>query len=144
MKIRRAALPDVKRLAAIEALQPDSAGWGENGWKTELDTSAAQVWCAEQNGEVAGFVSFRLAAGLAEILNVAVHPHYCRQGVGTALLEQVWQELEKQGAQEVTLEVNARNTKAIALYQKMGLQERGRREKFYHHTDDALIMGKRL
>ncbi len=144
MKIRRAVLSDVARLAAIEALQPASAGWGENGWQTELNTSAAQIWCAEQNDEVAGFVSLRLAAGLAEILNVAVHPQYCRQGVGSALLAQVWRTLKEQGAQEVTLEVNAQNIAATALYKKMGLTEMGRRKKFYHHTDDALIMGKRL
>ena len=144
MKIRRATLSDVARLATIEALQPASAGWGENGWQTELNTSAAQIWCAEQDGEVVGFISLRLAAGLAEILNVAVHPHYCRQGVGSALFAQVWQELKIQGAQEVTLEVNAQNIAAIPLYKKMGLQERGRRKKFYHHTDDALIMGRML
>ena len=80
MKIRRANLPDVACLAAIENVQPASAGWGERGWQTELNTAAAQIWCAEQNGEVIGFVSIRLAAGWAEILNVAVHPHYCRQG----------------------------------------------------------------
>lgn len=144
MKIRRADSSDVACLAAVEALQPASAGWGENGFRTELNTTAAQIWCAEQNGEIAGFVCLRLAAGFAEILNVAVHPQYCRQGIATALLRQVWQELKKQGAQEVTLEVNAQNIPAVALYQKMGLRCTGRREKFYHHTDDAFIMGKQL
>ena len=144
MNIRRAEKTDVASLAQIETLQPFSAGWGTAGWTHELENKAAQVWCAEEEGSVIGFVSVRAAAGLAEILNVAIAPAFCRCGKGFLLLTHVLEALKAQGVAEVTLEVNQRNKAALALYRKAGLCERGRREKFYHQTDDALIMGKEL
>ena len=89
-------------------------------------------------------VCLRAAAGQAEILNVAVHPSACRKGIGLALFSYVLNALKVQGVQDVTLEVNSKNFPAICLYEKVGFREVGRREKFYHQTDDALIMGKRL
>lgn len=144
MNIRRAQKTDVIRLAQIEKLQPFSAQWGVEGWKSELENAFAQVWCAEEDGEVIGFVSVRAAAGLAEILNVALDPAFCRRGKGQMLLAHVLKDLKTHNVAEVTLEVNECNGTAVSFYTKAGLVVRGRREKFYHQTDDALIMGKEL
>lgn len=142
--LRRAYVPDTDALFAVEHSQPQSANWGKNGLKSELQNSAAQIWCAQEDGNICGFISFRLAAGLAEILNVAVAPSACRKGVGFALMQKVLSVLKKDGADTVTLEVNIRNIAAIGLYEKAGFREVGRREKFYHFTDDALILEKKL
>jgi len=131
-------------LFAVERSQPQSANWGREGLKSELANPSAQIWCAQEDGKICGFVSFRLAAGLAEILNVAVDVQHCRKGIGFALLQKVADVLKKEGADTVTLEVNVRNIAAIGLYEKMGFYEVGHREKFYHFTDDALIMERKL
>ena len=143
MNIRKATAQDIPRLVQIEMLQPFSAQWGLNGWQRELENTAAQVWCYEEE-KVKGFVSLRAVAGVAEILNIAVDPADCRRGIGSALLARAVAELKKQQVQEVTLEVNVRNYDAIALYTKAGFFERSRRKRFYHYTDDALLMGKTL
>ena len=132
MKLRPAVALDAPRLAQIEAAQPMSAHWGEKGLAGEIIHPFAQVWCAEENGEVLGFLALRLAAGFCEILNLAVCPQACRRGIGFLLLTRAF------------AEVNVRNIPAISLYQKAGLKETGRREKFYNDTDDALIMGAEL
>ena len=132
MKLRPAVALDAPRLAQIEAAQPMSAHWGEKGLAGEIIHPFAQVWCAEENGEVLGFLALRLAAGFCEILNLAVCPQACRRGIGFLLLSRAF------------AEVNVRNIPAISLYQKAGLKETGRREKFYNDTDDALIMGAEL
>ena len=143
MNIRRATALDIPRLVQIEMSQPFSAQWGLSGWQQELQNTAAQVWCYEEE-KVEGFVSLRAAAGVAEILNVAVDPACCHRGIGFALLTRALEDLQTQKVEEVTLEVNVRNYAAIALYKKAGRQERSRRRKFYHQTDDALLMGKTL
>ena len=143
MSIRRAEQQDVKRLAQIEMSQPFSAQWGPKGWTQELENKAAWTWCFEEEN-IKGFVSSRAAAGVAEILNVAVDPAYCHRGIGFALLSHALETLKTQGITDVTLEVNVRNYAALALYKKAGFEERGRRKKFYQQTDDALIMGKQL
>lgn len=145
MRHLRRALPiDAAELAAVEAGQPMSAGWGEAGFVTELAHNFAFVWCAVEAGQIIGFVAVRQVADFCEILNLAVSPLHCRQGIGAGLLAKLFSELKQKDCREVTLEVNYRNAAAIGLYQKMGFTQTGRREKFYHGTDDALILGVKL
>lgn len=141
MNIRRATALDVSELACLERLQPQSAQWGEKGWKTEIIQAASYVFCMEEDKKLIGFAALRLAAGFGEILNVAVHPDYCRRGIGFQLLSRLVQYARSQGGEELTLEVNIYNRAAISLYSKIGFSEIGRREKFYHNKEDALIMG---
>lgn len=143
MKLRRAEQKDIPCLVQLEKLQPFSAQWGPKGWEQELANKASCVWCFEEK-KVVGFISAHGAAGMAEILNIAVEPACCHRGIGFALLNHALAALKEQGITDVTLEVNVYNDAALALYKKAGFEVRGRREKFYHQTDDALIMGKLL
>lgn len=144
MKCRLATPLDAERLVQIENSQPMCAHWGQKGWGSEIKNTSAQIWCWEEDGEVVGFVAARIAAGLGEILNVAVLPAYTRKGVGFRLLTRLLAEARSQGVERMTLEVNVRNVAAISLYSKAGFNEAGRRKKFYNQQDDALIMGKDL
>ncbi len=140
MKLRLATALDAPDLARLENTQTLCAHWGENGWKTETAQPASIVWCAEEEGQLVGFAAMRVAAGLGEILNVAVHPNYCRRGIAFSLLSKLLQEARHQSCEELSLEVNIRNRAAISLYTKLGFLEVGRREKFYNAKEDALIM----
>lgn len=141
MIYRQARLPDAAPLAAIEALQPRCAQWGQAGWCSELQTAAAYVCCAQEAQEVVGFVALRLAAGTGEILNVGVHPRWCKRGIGGQLVARALAWAKQHGGQEITLEVAAGNTAAQALYRRAGFHTVGVRKKFYHGQEDALIMG---
>ena len=141
MKFRLATPLDAERLAYIETQQPLSAHWGVKGFASETIQPAARVWCWEENGEILGFLAMRLTAGFGEILNLAVLPKACRQGIGFRLLAKALADAKEKDGHELTLEVNVRNAPAISLYLKAGLKELGRREKFYNNQDDALIMG---
>lgn len=49
------------------------------------------------------------------------------------------------GVKTLCLEVRVSNASAIALYQKLGFTEVGRRPRYYFHpTEDALIFKKKL
>ena len=144
MKFRTAFLADVPALAEIEHLQPRCAQWGQTGWKTELADQSACVFCAEENGQVMGFVSLRLAADIGEILNVGVHPSLLRRGIAGQLLNHALAWAREHGGKQITLEVAATNLPAVQLYQKEGFVQVGVRKNFYATKEDALIMGRAL
>jgi ribosomal-protein-alanine N-acetyltransferase len=79
------------------------------------------------------------------ITNLAVHPEWRRRGVarqllGTALIEGV-----ARGVTLAFLEVRPSNTRALALYERLGFQVIGRRNGYYFDTgEDALVMEARL
>ena len=54
-------------------------------------------------------------------------------------------ELAKLGSRCLTLEVRASNVPAIALYEKLGFSQAGRRPNYYRNPrEDALILRKTL
>ena len=77
----------------------------------------------------------------AHITLLAIHPDYQRQGLGLMLLCTLLQSAQYRGLERATLEVRASNQAAIALYQKFGFQEAGRRRRYYQDTgEDALVL----
>jgi ribosomal-protein-alanine N-acetyltransferase len=90
--------------------------------------------------EIAGLGGFWLIAGELHVITLAIHPHYQRLGLGAWLLLFLIEEGQKLGAEIATLEVRVSNQVAIALYQKYGFQEVGRRPGYYtNNGEDALI-----
>ncbi len=94
---------------------------------------------------VAGYLFARRVMDEAEILNLAVHPGHLRRGLGTALVQDVLQDLAGAGAHRVFLEVRASNVGAQAFYRHLGFESRGRRRGYYSHpTEDALILAREI
>jgi diamine N-acetyltransferase len=54
--------------------------------------------------------------------NISVEPDYRSQGVGEALMEQVYVLAREEGIQRVTLTVWAFNERAIAFYERLGFK----------------------
>ena len=72
--------------------------------------------------------------------NVAVRPECRRQGIGDRLLEGFCRFGQAHLA-FLTLEVRPSNAAAVALYEKHGFQEAGRRKDYYTDpTEDALLL----
>ena len=66
-----------------------------------------------------------------------------RCGIARRLVEQLMEELKQQGNYCLSLEVRASNAPAIALYEKLGFSQVGRRPKYYRNPrEDALILRK--
>ena len=117
--------------------------WSENSVASELDNELS-FWLVALDGDtVAGYIGSQSVLGESDMMNVAVHPAYRRQGIAEALVTQLVQALKEIGNHCLTLEVGASNATAIGLYEKLGFSEVGRRPNYYRNPkEDALILRK--
>ena len=77
----------------------------------------------------------------AHITLLAVDPDYQRQGLGQGMLYVLLRLAHGRGLERATLEVRVSNSGAIALYEKFGFREAGRRKRYYQDTgEDGLIL----
>lgn len=132
----------VSAVAALETIC-FSDPWSENSVSSELKNKLALWLVAEENGTVAGYIGSQTCGEESDVMNVAVHPDFRRRGIAEALVNALVEELKAIGSHCLTLEVRASNAPAIALYEKMGFSEIGRRKNYYRNPrEDALILRK--
>ena len=117
--------------------------WSENSMASELNNPLS-LWLVAVDGDrVAGYVGSQTVMDESDMMNVAVHPDYRKQGIATALILGLVEELRKRGSRSLTLEVRASNETAISVYRKLDFQEVGRRKNYYRNPrEDALILRK--
>ena len=132
----------VSQVAELEKLC-FSDPWSENSVASELNNQLALWLVAEDNGRVAGYVGSQTVLGESDMMNVAVHPDYRKQGIATTLIVGLVEELRKRESRCLTLEVRASNENAISLYRKLEFQQVGCRKNYYRNPkEDALILRK--
>ena len=132
----------VKAVADLEKIC-FSDPWSENSVASELKNKLALWLVAEEEGRVAGYIGSQTCGDESDVMNVAVHPDFRRRGMAEALVNALVAELKAMDSHCLTLEVRASNVPAIALYEKLGFSEIGRRKNYYRNPkEDALIMRK--
>lgn len=133
----RSHLPAAVRLEQ----QVFSHPWSAQLLEDELYNPHVSLVAAQgEQGEFLGYgmVSAVLDEGCLE--KIVVDPQYRRQGVAEGILKAFlrfgWAHLAF-----LTLEVRESNAPAIALYQKLGFQEVGRRKRYYTDpVEDAVLL----
>ena len=117
--------------------------WSEKSVASEL-TNPLSLWLVAVEGEtVAGYIGSQTVMDESDMMNVAVHPHFRKQGIATALIVGLVEELRKRGSRCLTLEVRASNENAISVYRKLEFREVGLRRNYYRNPrEDALILRK--
>ena len=117
--------------------------WSENSIASELDNQLAFWLVAEEGETVAGYIGSQTVMDETDMMNVAVHPDFRRQGIAEALVNGLVEQLKAMGSHCLALEVRASNAPAISLYEKLGFSEIGRRKNYYRNPrEDALILRK--
>ena len=144
MIIREMNVNDVPAIAELERVC-FSDPWSENSISSELNNPLSYWLVAEDNGVIAGYVGSQSVLDAADMMNIAVSSDYRRQGIGQALIEGLVAHLQQKNVIALLLEVRVSNIPAIALYEKLGFEQVGRRRGYYHNPrEDALILRKEL
>ena len=132
----------VAQVAALEKLC-FSDPWSENSVASELNNPLS-LWLVALDGErLAGYVGSQTVMDESDMMNLAVHPDYRCQGIGSRLVDELIKELKKKGSQRLTLEVRVSNEPAKRLYDELGFSEIAVRKRYYSHPkEDALILRK--
>ena len=92
-----------------------------------------------------GFAFSELRKGEFKLDKLYIHPDVQRRGVGGQMIEHVAARARKLGYPAVVLQVNKRNTKAIASYQKYGFVVRETTvEDLGRYVMDDFVMEKKL
>ncbi len=146
LQMRPMAAADAEAMAALE--RDSFAGAGHEPWSASLFLSelaesagaARSWWVAHDNGELIGFAGGMVVDKDVEILDVAVSADHRRKGIARKLLSHVSYDAQMLGCTSASLEVEADNEPAIALYATLGFEEVGRRRGYYGAGRDALVM----
>lgn len=140
-EIRRMSEDDYMKAAAIEAECFSDRPWTAEQFHEELSLDFSRTFLAYQDEEAAGFVNMWLTPPMAVINNIAVLGKYRRRGIASELINAALSECG--GCSSLTLEVRVSNEAAIALYERFGFSQVGRRRDFYEDPrEDAFIMTK--
>ena len=105
----------------------------------ELKKSGCEI-VASQNG----FIVWRTVLDESEIITVGVHPDARGTGIAIAMIGIMENEIKKNGANKIFLEVSHTNTPAIKLYEKCGFTQIGKRKNYYSDGSDAILMQKNI
>lgn len=117
--------------------------WRIQSIASELHNPLSTWLVAVDNGHLCGYVGSQSVLDGADMMNIAVHPDYRRQGIAYALVESLISLLKEKGVVFLCLEVRVSNESAINLYQKMGFEIAGKRPGYYRNPrEDAYIMRK--
>lgn len=108
----------------------------------ELGRSWARIWVARDapGKEALGFLLAWSVADELQVINLATHPDFRRQGVAKLLLSNALERALRERARLVLLEVRRSNQAAIALYRAHGFSVCHVRRAYYADNEDALEM----
>ena len=117
--------------------------WSEMSIASELNNRLS-CWLVALDGDVVvGYVGSQTVLGETDMMNIAVHPGYRKQGIATDLIQTLIDTLSKQGSHSLMLEVRQTNEPAKNLYQALGFETVGIRKNYYPNPrEDALIQRK--
>ena len=117
--------------------------WSEMSISSELRSVWSYWVVALCEDTVVGYIGSQSSIDESDVMNVAVHPDWRRQGIAENLIEHLIRELKSRGSKALMLEVRASNAPAIALYEKLGFRQVGLRKNYYKNPkEDALILRK--
>ena len=132
-------VPQVAQLEKLCFADP----WSEMSIASELRNIWSYWVVALDGDEVVGYIGSQSSCDETDIMNIAVHPDCRRRGIAESLIDNLIKELKNRGSHALMLEVRVSNDPAIALYEKLGFQQVGRRKNYYRNPkEDALILRK--
>lgn len=140
---------DAAMVAALHARAGAGRPWSATEYGAILARTDVQgaLAVATPDGAPCGFALWSVAAGEAELYEIAVDLGWRRQGVGRRLMAALEESLRHQGVSALYLEVAEDNESARRFYRSLGFEPAGRRAGYYTSGPapvDAVVMRKAL
>jgi ribosomal-protein-alanine N-acetyltransferase len=127
-----------------QACFPPGISYSKTTLRYFLKLSSADCVVAEEGTHIAGFVLSEENPPLAHIITLDVEEKQRRNGVGTALLQQLESNLASRGVRSVLLETAVDNEAAVAFWQRHGYRIEATLRRYYLGHLDAYEMRKLL
>jgi ribosomal-protein-alanine N-acetyltransferase len=139
VEVRRLVYADLPQVIAIER-RAFPTPWSLAMFVLELSKPSGICLAAMIDGRMVGYLICSRYDTVWHIMNIAVDPQRWRQGIGSALLADLYERVGDDRAR-FTLEVRRSNGAAIRLYERDGFRAAGLRRRYYQDNgEDALIM----
>lgn len=118
--------------------------WTRGNFLDSLYSSYENWTLRETTRELAGYFLLMFAVDEAHLLNITVRRGLHGKGIGRMLLDKVVQLAREKGMTSVLLEVRPSNHRALAIYQRYGFVQIGKRKAYYpapnNTREDAIVM----
>ncbi|MBF0100435.1 MAG: ribosomal protein S18-alanine N-acetyltransferase [Desulfobacterales bacterium] len=128
--------------------------WNSQMFKEEFVLSYSHHFVLYVENKLGGYICFHTVVDELEILRIAVHPCFRRQGIGTHLMQICFQIAFDHDIDNLFLETPCSNSQAIEFYQQLGFTVIGKRPNYYQSyttinaqsimAQDAVVMRNSL
>jgi ribosomal protein S18 acetylase RimI-like enzyme len=136
MEIRPYEEADEAEVAALwREVFPNAPAWNhpETDIRRKLAVQRELFLVAIRDSELVGTAMGGYDGHRGWVYYVVVSPNHRRQGIGTALMEEVEERLARIGCPKINLQVRATNDEVVCFYEKLG-----------YRVEERISMGKRL
>lgn len=118
--------------------------WTPSLLKSEIMGNNRKYIVAKQKDKIVGFAGIMLNFNEAEMMNIVTKKSERGKGIGKVLLEKLIEIAKKNHAETIFLEVHKNNQIARKIYENAGFIEIGERKNYYHSTEKAILMSKKM
>lgn len=151
MKIRDFSAEDAPTLLAIIKSLPDYfTNEAISDIEKDLRDARTRTLILEEDGDIVGFLSYRIDGAEAELLWMAVRPSSRGAGAGSVLMKKTLEEIMEKNVKSVWLATLAPTTQfppfesTRKFYEKFGFREERIDKNHYGPGDDRVIMRKHI
>lgn len=144
--IRNACIADIPALVSLEHRCFDIDRLSARNFRHLLTRGKASLFVCEEGQQLPAYalVLYHRATSIARLYSLAVAPDARGKGFASQLIERCEADALEHGVVSMRLEVHVDNSKAIALYQKLGYREFAVFPDYYEDHAAALRMEKAL
>lgn len=145
-RIRTATFKDLDALLRLEEASFPGDAFNRVQLRYLVTKANATTLVLEQDGQVIGAATmvWRWNSQIGRLYSMATAPEFQRRGFGSQLLKACEEEARGRGCTQMSLEVRADNSGAIALYHRHGYSGVEATSGFYADGTAALRMRKDL
>lgn len=140
MPMKKSHIADILEISGLSFHTP----WSKDSFLKELSNTFAHYVVAVVDNKAIGYGGMWIIIDEGHITNIAIHPNFRGQNVGTKILKEMMNVCENKNVQAMTLEVRKSNLVAQKLYSNFGFKEEGIRKHYYEdNKEDCIIMWNR-